>query len=115
MRTTQRCESMNRTLKTWLNKKVMLYRFVENYHKQLQSLRWEEGHQDYKSMDEQPHCDGVLGCLKQNATQVFMRNSYATLCKKISYEAYYLVKRCEDHNDSMCYWLEYVERRNGIL
>ena len=61
----------------------MLYRFVENYHKQLQSLRWEEGQQDYKSMDEQPHSDSVLGCLKRNTSHVFTRNYYATLCKEI--------------------------------
>ncbi|XP_039002783.1 protein FAR1-RELATED SEQUENCE 5-like [Hibiscus syriacus] len=69
MRTNQRCKSMNRTLKTWLDRKVRLYRFVENYHKQLKSLRWEEGHQDNKTNDEQSYCDDVLASLKCNAVQ----------------------------------------------
>ncbi|KAL4354282.1 hypothetical protein GQ457_06G008500 [Hibiscus cannabinus] len=85
MRTTQWCESMNKALKALLDKKVMMYRFVECYHKELQSLRWKEGHQDYKTMDEQPYCDGVLATLKSNAAKVYMRNVFSTLCKEISW------------------------------
>ncbi|KAL4383302.1 hypothetical protein GQ457_15G015820 [Hibiscus cannabinus] len=115
MRTTQRCESMNKTLKALLDKKVMLYRFVECCHKELQSLRWKEGHQDYKTMDEQPYCDGVLATLKSNAAKIYTRNAFSTLCKEITYEGFYLVKERELQNDCMCYWLENVEKEKSYL
>ncbi|KAL4303519.1 hypothetical protein GQ457_10G011920 [Hibiscus cannabinus] len=115
MRTTQRCESMNKTLKALLDRKVMLYQFVECYHKELQSLRWKESHEDYKTMDEQPYCDGVLATLKSNAAKVYTRNAFSTLCKEMSYEGFYLVKERELKNDCMCYWLENVEKEKSYL
>ncbi|KAL4363690.1 hypothetical protein GQ457_04G017920 [Hibiscus cannabinus] len=110
MRTTQRCESMNRTIKRLLDTKVMLYRFIDYYHKELQTLRWEEGRQDYRTMDEQPYCDGVLTTLKSNASHVYTRNAFATLCKEMSYEGYYLVKEMEPKDECIYYWLEHVEK-----
>ncbi|KAL4278814.1 hypothetical protein GQ457_03G033600 [Hibiscus cannabinus] len=110
MRSTQRCESMHRTLKSLLDRKVMLYRFVNYYHKELDSLRWEEGRQDYKTINEQPVCDGVLTSLKRHASRVYTRNCFTTLCKEMSYEGYYLVKKCLPHDGRMLYWLEHGER-----
>ncbi|KAL4310833.1 hypothetical protein GQ457_01G049760 [Hibiscus cannabinus] len=110
MRTTQRCESMNKTVKRLLDRKVMLYRFIDYYHKELQSLRWEEGRQDYRTMDEQPYCDGVLATLKSNAARVYTRNAFATLCKEMSYEGYYLVKQMELKDECIYYWVEHVEK-----
>ncbi|KAL4377675.1 hypothetical protein GQ457_02G036430 [Hibiscus cannabinus] len=110
MRSTQRCESMHRTLKSLLDRKVMLYRFVNYYHKELDSLWWEEGRQDYKIINEQPVCDGVLTSLKRYASRVYTRNCFTTLCKEMSYEGYYLVKKCLPHDGRMLYWLEHGER-----
>ncbi|KAE8721048.1 Tobamovirus multiplication protein 1 [Hibiscus syriacus] len=50
--------------------KAMANAIIENYHKQQQTLRWEEGHQDYKTNDEQLYCGGVLVSLKRNAIQI---------------------------------------------
>ncbi|KAL4319929.1 hypothetical protein GQ457_18G013090 [Hibiscus cannabinus] len=110
MRSTQRCESMHRTLKSLLDRKVMLYQFVNYYHKELDSLRWEEGRQDYKTINEQPVCDGVLTSLKKHASRVYTRNCFTTLCKEMSYEGYYLVKKCFPHDGRMLYWLEHGEK-----
>ncbi|KAL4341367.1 hypothetical protein GQ457_08G024570 [Hibiscus cannabinus] len=41
-----------------------------NDNKRITILRWKESHQDYKTMDEQPYCDGVLATLKSNAAKL---------------------------------------------
>lgn len=60
MRSTQHCESMHRTLKRMLDKKVFLYDFVQFYHEELNELRHEESCQDYKTTHERPFCDGIF-------------------------------------------------------
>lgn len=112
MRSTQRCESMHRTLKRMLEKKVMLYRFVEYYFQEINSLRWEEGYQDHRTADTHPCCSGVLLSLKNHTAQIYARKFCAILSSKMSYEGFYLVKdvkRGDGPNSHVFYWLQHVE------
>ncbi|WCJ37596.1 hypothetical protein M5689_018717 [Euphorbia peplus] len=112
MRSSQRCESMNRTPKRILDKKVFLYNFVQHYHEELNTLRYEEGRQDYKTTHEQSMCVGILSSLNQHASTIYTRNAFPTLCSEMSYEVYYLVKDVkptEGTNGPIFYWLQHVE------
>lgn len=114
MRSTQRCESMHRTLKKMLDQKVFLYDFVNHYHDELNKLRYEEGRQDYKTAHEHPVCDGILSRLKSQISKIYTRNYYGLLCAEMRYESYFLVKKVLSSDDAhrMFYWLQHVEHEN---
>lgn len=118
MRSTQRCESMNSTLKTVMNEKIMLYKFVEKYDGVLENIRFEEDGDDYNSSHTFPVIEGILPEIKNEAAKAYTRRSYEVFCKEMSYEARHIVidtKTNKDHIDgeTHSYLLSDVVRKSS--
>ncbi|XP_021749397.1 protein FAR-RED IMPAIRED RESPONSE 1-like [Chenopodium quinoa] len=110
MRSTQRCESMNSSLKTVITSKIMLYRFVELYDQVLEHIRFEEDQDDYISTHKFPVIGGVLTEIKTQAARTYTRNAYNLFCKELGYESRHIVTKMEEdemHVDgpSVTFWL----------
>ncbi|XP_021737230.1 protein FAR1-RELATED SEQUENCE 5-like [Chenopodium quinoa] len=110
MRSTQRCESMNSTLKTVITSKIMLYRFVELYDQVLEIFRFKEDQDDYISTHKFPVVGGVLTEIKTQAARTYTKNTYNLFCKELNYESRHVVTKVEEdemHVDgaSVTFWL----------
>uniref|UniRef100_A0A803MYH6 SWIM-type domain-containing protein n=1 Tax=Chenopodium quinoa TaxID=63459 RepID=A0A803MYH6_CHEQI len=110
MRRTQRCESMNSTLKTVITKEIMLYRFVELYDQVLEHIRFEEDKDDYIFTHTFPVITSVLTEIKTQAARTYTRNLYNLFCKELEFESRHIVTKVKEekgHVDgsSTTYWL----------
>ncbi|XP_056695564.1 protein FAR1-RELATED SEQUENCE 5-like [Spinacia oleracea] len=118
MRSTQRCESMNSSLKTVFNKKIMLYKFVELYDQVLKDIRFTESGLDYQTKHTTPIIKGVLSGVKTHVVTVYTRNSYDMLYKEMNYESSHLVvkfRQDKTHLDGVTniYWLSNTKFRKA--
>ncbi|XP_021769825.1 protein FAR-RED IMPAIRED RESPONSE 1-like [Chenopodium quinoa] len=110
MRSTQRCESMNSTLKTVITSKIMLYRFVELYDQVLEHIRFEEDKDDYISTHTFPVITGVLPEIKTQAARTYTWNMYKLFLKELNFESGHIMTKTKEekgHRDgaSTTFWL----------
>ena len=91
MRSTQRCESMNRTLKKVLDQKIMLYRFVQLFDASIKDMRFDNGTDDFTTLYSEPVLTGTLCNIKKHAASIYTRKSYQILCKEMEAEAMFVV------------------------
>ncbi|KAJ8427540.1 hypothetical protein Cgig2_019959 [Carnegiea gigantea] len=79
-RSTQRYESMHRTIKTSIDPSMKLYRLVQLYDQVMEELRVQDGHNDYMTVHTYPVIEGVLHSIKhmqQRYIQGIAMNCYA--------------------------------------
>ena len=109
MGSTQRCESMHRTIKTSIDAGMKLYRLIQLYDQVMEELRIQEGYNDYMTEDTYLVIEGVLHSIKAYAAKIYTRNFYELLCREMTFESMYLIKG-ERHKsggpeEPIYYWL----------
>jgi len=92
MRSTQRCESMHRTIKASMDPSMKLYRLVKLYDQVMEELRVQDGHNDYMALHTYLVISGILYNVKAHAATIYTRNCYELLCKEMSFNSMYVVK-----------------------
>jgi len=92
MRSTQRCESMHRTIKASMDPGMKLYRLVQLYNQVIEELPVQDGHNDYMTLHTYPVIRGILCNVKAHAATIYIRNCYGLLCKEMSFESMYVMK-----------------------
>ncbi|CAL1382931.1 unnamed protein product [Linum trigynum] len=86
MKSTHRCEAMHSVLKRFLTSRLKLFEFVEQFHRGLRRLRYEELHNDHVSNDSTPVCDGHLLSLEKHAAELFTRDMFFKVRKQMKRE-----------------------------
>lgn len=100
MRSTQRCESMNRTLKKVLDQKLLLYRFIQFFDASLEEMRFDDGEDDYITKHSEPVFKGALYHVMSHAATIYTRKSFQILCNEMEKESMYIVR--EEKPMSIC-------------
>ncbi|KAJ8443296.1 hypothetical protein Cgig2_015774 [Carnegiea gigantea] len=113
MRSTQRCESMYRTIKTSIDPSMKLYRLVQLYDQVMEELRVQDGHNDYMIVHTYLVIEGVFHIIKAYAAKICTRNCYELLCKEMTFESMYVMKGEKQKSGGpekpIYYWLQDAE------
>ena len=103
MRSTQRYESMNRTVKAFVNKKMKLYQFVQSYERGVSEIRYQEMQNDDISKYSIPKIHPPLLNIKRDAAQVYTRRAYNKFQQELMFESAYVVKEQQETNGCKFY------------
>ena len=116
MRSTQRCESMHRTIKASIDPSMKLYKLVKLYDQVMEEIQVQDGHNHYMTLHTYPVIRGLLCNVKEHAAKMYTRNYYELMCKEMSFESMHVVKEEKQKQggieEPIYYWLQDVERVN---
>jgi hypothetical protein len=88
LRSTQRCEGMNASMKRSLQDKLPLVEFMQQYHKKLDGMRHAEANQEYITHHTSPPpANTPLPDIERHAQTIYTRNSFDKIVSRMKEEA----------------------------
>ncbi|XP_062093560.1 protein FAR1-RELATED SEQUENCE 5-like [Humulus lupulus] len=117
MRTNQRCESMNSSIKKFLHASYSLREFVTSIDVAMTKLRHIEREDDYNSRQSSPPIPGPKNALKtyhEQCAKLYTRNMYYKVADQIKAEHAYFVNNCEDNGESFSYSLSKFQHEDRV-